>query len=125
MFWLFDLGGQIERARGSGFLLGLVLAASVVPNVSEYFWSGPFFGGMSGVVYALFGYVWIKGKYEPHLNLGVSQQTVLIMMVWLVICMTGLVGNVANMAHVIGLVVGVAMAYAPIEFRKIRRRLRS
>ena len=125
MFWLFDLGGQIERARGSGFLLGLVLAASIVPNVSEYFWSGPFFGGMSGVVYALFGYVWIKGKYEPHLNLGVSQQTVVIMLVWLVICMVGIIPNVANMAHLMGLVVGVAMAYGPIEFRKIRRRLRS
>ncbi len=125
MFWLFDLGGQIERARRSPFLLGLVAAAAVIPNVSEYFWSGPFFGGMSGVVYALFGYVWIKGKYEPHLNMGVSQQTVLIMMVWLVICMVGVIPNVANMAHAVGLIVGVAMAYGPIELRKVRRRLRS
>lgn len=125
MFWLFDLGGQIERARRSPFLLALVAAAAIVPNVSEYFWSGPFFGGMSGVVYALFGYVWIKGKYEPHLNMGVSQQTVLIMMVWLVICMIGVIPNVANMAHGVGLIVGVAMAYGPIELRKVRRRLRS
>lgn len=125
MFWLFDLGGQIERARGSLFLGLLVLAGSVVPNVAEYFWSGPFFGGMSGVVYALFGYVWIKGKYEPHLNMGVSQQTVLILMIWLVICMIGIIPNVANMAHFIGLVVGVAMAYGPIELRRVRRRLGS
>jgi GlpG protein len=130
MFWLFDLGGQIERARGSLYLALFVLAAAIVSNVAQYFWSGPFdggpfFGGMSGVVYALFGYVWIKGKYEPHLNMGVSQQTVLIMMGWLVICMIGVIPHVANMAHFVGLVVGVVTAYAPIELRRMRRRLRS
>jgi GlpG protein len=125
MFWLFDLGSQIERVRGSWFMLGLVIASAAISNLAEYLWSGPSFGGMSGVVYALFGYVWIKGKYEPHLGLGVSQQTVLIMMAWLVLCMIGLIGNVANAAHVVGLIVGVLVAYAPIELRKFRRRLRS
>ena len=125
MFWLFDLGGQVERARGSLFLLVLVLVASILPNVAEYAWTGPYFGGMSGVVYALFGYVWIKGKYEPHLNMGLSHQTVLIMMVWLIICMIGVIPNVANAAHLVGLIVGVAMAYAPIELRRMRRRLKS
>ena len=124
---------------GSEGILGIIVGAIAWPVPQEHLaaarrtvsWlerelgSGPFFGGMSGVVYALFGYVWIKGKYEPHLNMGVSQQTVLIMMVWLVICMVGLIGNVANMAHLVGLIVGVAAAYAPIEFRRIRRRLRS
>jgi len=125
MFWLFDLGRQIERIRGSVFLLILVLAAAVLPNLAEYAWSGPFFGGMSGVVYALFGYVWIKGKFEPHLGLGVAPQTIVIMFIWLVICMIGIIGNVANAAHVGGFIVGVAAAYGPIQFRKLRRGLKS
>lgn len=125
MIWLVDLGGQVERVRGSLYLLAMVIATALISNFAEYLWSGPNFGGMSGVVYGLFGYVWIKGRYEPQSGLGVSQQTVLIMMIWLVICMVGVVGNVANAAHVLGLVVGVAIAYAPIELRRMRRRLKS
>jgi GlpG protein len=123
MLWLRDLGAQIESRRGSLFLIALVLIAAIIPNLAEYAWSGPYFGGISGVVYGLFGYCWIKGRYEPQLGIGVSQQTVAIMMVWLVICMTGLIGPVANLAHVMGLIIGIVMAYAPIELRKMRRRL--
>lgn len=125
LFWLVDLGGQIERHRGSLFLLALVLVAAIIPNLCQYMWSGPRFGGMSGVNYALFGYVWIKGRFEPHLGMGVAHQTVVIMIVWLFLCMTGWLGAVANMAHVMGLIVGVVIAYAPIELRKLRRSLRS
>lgn len=125
MLWLVDLGGQVERTRGSLFTLAFVIVTAVISNLGEYAWSGPFFGGMSGVVYALFGYVWIKGRYEPHLGMGVTQQTVVIMLAWLVLCMIGLIGSVANAAHLVGLILGVAAAYAPIELRKLRRRLRS
>jgi len=37
----------------------------------------------------------------------VHPNTVTIMLFWLVLCMTGYVGNIANAAHVAGLVVGV------------------
>jgi GlpG protein len=49
----------------------------------------PRFGGMSGVNYALFGFAWMTGRLRPHLGIGVAQQTVTVMMVWLFICMTG------------------------------------
>jgi GlpG protein len=123
MIWLIDLGGMIERHRGTWFLLVLVLVAAILPNLAQYFWSGPFFGGMSGVVYGLFGYVWIKGKYQPHLGMGVRQETVYIMLGWLVLCMTGMIGAIANAAHLVGLVVGVVLAYAPIAWKKMRRKI--
>ena len=37
------------------------------------------FGGMSGVVYALFGYVWIKNRYEPYKGLVISKESATIM----------------------------------------------
>ena len=126
MIWLRDFGSQIERNRSSGFMLILVVVAAIVSNLAQYWWSElPFFGGMSGVVYALFGYVWIKGRFEPHLGMGVAHQTALFMLGWMVFCIIMPSLNVANAAHVLGLVVGVAMAYAPIELRRMRRRLKS
>ncbi|HMP01955.1 MAG TPA: hypothetical protein PKC45_05585 [Gemmatales bacterium] len=34
----------------------------------------------------------------------------MMLLIWLVVCMTGLLGSIANTAHVAGLVVGMAWA---------------
>jgi GlpG protein len=64
------------------------------------------------VVYALAGYVWMRGKYDRASGLFLDPQTVTILLVWLVICFTGAVGHVANGAHLIGLIVGVVWGRA-------------
>ncbi len=118
MYWLVQLGGRIERVRGTGYLVALVLVSAVVSNVGQAVWtvagpwSGPgysMFGGMSGVVYALFGYVWVMGKRRPIEGLGLDVATIWAMMTWLVLA--GLfLDFVANAAHVMGLVAGVVWA---------------
>jgi GlpG protein len=127
MFWLVDLGSMIETRRGSLFLAALVIITAIFSNVAEYYLPNPrgpnpHFGGMSGVNYALFGYAWMKSKYQPHLGIGVSQQTVTIMLFWLVLCMTGLVGPIANVAHVVGLLGGVGFGYLPYAIKRVLRR---
>jgi GlpG protein len=125
MFWLRDLGGMIERQRGGVKLLALVLVTALLSNFAEYVWSFPVAsGGMSGVVYGLFGYVWMKGRFERQLGMGVSRETVFIMLAWLVLCMTGLIGPIANAAHVAGLLVGVVVGYAPSVTRRLTRGMR-
>ena len=69
-----------------------------------------------------FGYIWIKQRYEPHLGLGVSEQTSLILIAWLILCMTGLMGPIANAAHVAGVIVGAATAYLPYGYKRVKRR---
>lgn len=105
-FW--DLGRAIELRRGWWTLVGLVVGLAVISNLGQYFVSGPRFGGMSGVIYGLFGYVWMLGRYRPDLGLGLHPQTVVLMLVWFVICLSGALGvPVANTAHGVGLVAGV------------------
>jgi GlpG protein len=125
MLWLLDLGAIIERSRGSLKLLAIVLCVAALSNIAQFYWNGPDFGGMSGVVYGLFGYVWVKSKVEPQLNMRLHQQTILIMMIWLVICIVGIIPHVANAAHVVGLLVGVVLAHAPYSLRRMKQKQRA
>jgi GlpG protein len=113
MLWLFQLGMMIESRRGAGTLALLVLVIGLVSNLCQYLVDNyalhvhnPF-GGMSGVVYGLAGYVWMMGRFYRASGLYLHPQNVMIMLVWLVICYTGWVGPVANTVHLTGLTIGV------------------
>ncbi len=121
MFCLVNLGGAVERRMGSWVLVGIVLLTSMLGNIAQFYWSGPSFGGMSGVVYGLFGFVWIKSIVQPSLGFHIDRNTVTIMLAWLVLCMTGMVGPIANAAHVVGLVIGMILAHAPVSWKKLMR----
>lgn len=123
MIWLVDLGSAIERKRGSLRLAGIVLLTALLSNIAQFYWDGPYFGGMSGVVYGLFGYVWIKSIVEPQSGFTIGKQTVMIMLAWLVMCAVGIIPNVANAAHVVGLVTGMVLAHAPTSWRKLRHKV--
>lgn len=120
LWWLSDLGRRIENRRGETVFIVMVVLMSVFSNLLQYFWSGPLFGGLSGVVYGLLGYSWAKGRWDPSDNLGLNSQVAVFMMGWLVLCMTGAMGPVANAAHVGGLVFGVAWGWVS---GRVKRRI--
>jgi GlpG protein len=132
LYMLFQFGRLIEVRRGSGRLLVMVLAIAAISNLAEYFiadfkdWPQGIvvpranFLGMSGVIYGLFGYAWIRGKYDPASGLRLNPQTVFILVIWLVICLFGFM-PIANVAHVAGLLVGMAIGYAPVQFQRMGR----
>jgi GlpG protein len=108
MMWFYQLGSMIEARKGSLFFLAFIVVSAALSNLAQYFWAGPAFVGMSGVVYALAGFVWICGKYYRASGLYLDPQSVTILLIWLVVCFTGIVGPIANMAHLAGLIVGMA-----------------
>ncbi len=111
MLWLKDLGTILERKLGSLHFLILVLVFAILSNLGQYFFSGPNFGGMSGVVYGLLGYVWIRGRVDPHSGLSLNQSVVTMMIFWFFLCLTGLMGPIANWAHGVGLVAGMVWGF--------------
>lgn len=106
LLWWLELGRVIERFQSSFQLLWVTLASAAISNLAQFLVAGPYFGGLSGVVYALLGYLWLYGKVNPAAGYGLRREIVIMMLAWLVICMTGLVGSIANTAHVAGLLSG-------------------
>jgi GlpG protein len=111
MLWLRDLGSMIEGRQSTLHLLIMVVVFAAGSNFAQYYFRGPAFGGMSGVVYALLGYIWIRGKFDPGSGLFLHPTTVTTSLVWFVLCFTGVLGSVANFAHGAGLLMGVAWGY--------------
>ncbi len=133
MCWLVVFGRQIEFRYGSLWFLGLVVMIAIPSNIAGSLMPAEFdgtpianlvthwtilAGGMSGVVYGLFGYVWMKMIFDRRSGLQVSFSNTAILLVWLVICMAPGFEDwfgfrVGNWSHGIGLAVGLAIGYWP------------
>ncbi|MBO9549911.1 rhomboid family intramembrane serine protease [Pseudomonas sp.] len=110
--WYWELGKRIELRQGPWLLLGLTLLFSLVSNLAQHYTSGPsLFGGLSGVLYGLLGHVWLYQWLAPNPHFNLPKGVLVMMLIWLVICLTGVVGQlgfgqIANAAHVGGLLIG-------------------
>ncbi|MDF1831213.1 MAG: rhomboid family intramembrane serine protease [Porticoccaceae bacterium] len=111
--WLWEFGRRVELLSGRSAYLVLMLALASGSNAGQYLWDGPvLFGGLSGVVYGLVGYVWIRNRIAPNPLLNVQPGIIYMLIAWLLICLFGIVdllmsGGVANGAHVCGLLIGM------------------
>ncbi len=130
MYWLYVFGSMIEQRRGTLFFGLLVLAVAVISNWGQYYFTYVVdwfhvppttqFGGMSGVGYGLFGYLWIKSRFDPLSGIFLPPSTVVLFLIWFALCWSGALGSIANWAHTIGVLTGMVFAYAPVLWRKIR-----
>lgn len=111
LIWWWILGSQLERTFGTASLIIIFAFAALSSNVAQLLVSGPNFGGLSGVVYALFGFVWWIGLLRPSWGIGLPNNLVIFLLGWIVVGYLGILGmNMANEAHLIGLVSGCLMA---------------
>lgn len=110
MWWLI-LARQLEQQQGAWFLLSMTLSSALLSNGCQYLFAGGNFGGLSGVVYALFGYCWLQAKLQPAKQYGVSDGLALFMLGWLVLGFADLLWfSMANWAHLAGLAAGLLWA---------------
>lgn len=108
MMWLASLGSLIEARQSRALLVRLVLLLGIGSNLVQFAVTGrPNFGGMSGVVYGLLGYMWMRGKFDPSSGLRLDSYTITVSMIWFFACFTGWVGPIANGAHAGGLAIGM------------------
>ncbi len=126
VFWWWYLGGRFERFYGSTYLLIALVFCGVFSNVMQFMVSGPYFGGLSGVVYGLFGLAVVVSWQRPRHPLFLPMGLIAFMLVWLLLGYTDLLWvSVANTAHsaglIAGLVLGVALRY--IEYFRKKKQI--
>ncbi|KKO46330.1 GlpG protein [Arsukibacterium ikkense] len=112
LIWWLLLATALERQYGSIRLLNFTVLTAVVSNAAQYFLVGHNFGGLSGVVYALFGFCWLNGKLYPQQRVLISDPLAMFMLVWLVLGFADLLWvSMANWAHLAGLLAGLVLAW--------------
>ena len=114
--WWWQLGGSIEKTLGKTILINILFISAIVSNLGQFLVSGSNFGGLSGVVYALVGFVWWFGYLAPERGLSLSKPIVGFLLFWLVLGFVDLLPvNVANTAHLLGLLTGCFLALLTVK----------
>lgn len=119
--WMWDLGRRLELLLGKRNYILFFIVTAAISNIAQYRWAADnLFGGMSGVVYALVGFIIVSHTLAPNKLTAVPRSVLGFMLFWLVLCMTGVIdyvagGGVANAAHVGGLLAGAAFAAVTVK----------
>jgi len=109
LLWWWQFGGDIEKHLGSWKLIQIFIVSAALSGAGQFWVEGANFGGLSGVVYALVGYLWMLGWRAPQAGLGIPKPLVGFMLVWLILGFIQPFMAIANSAHLAGLVTGVVM----------------
>lgn len=113
MMWFWQLGTATESSMSTKKLLSFFFWVAVISNTGFYLVAGPMFGGMSGINYALCGWLWGLERFGKGNRVSFNQQTPTFFFFWYIICLglslTGMF-NVANTIHGLGAVTGVFFA---------------
>ncbi|PID66503.1 MAG: hypothetical protein CR975_02565 [Gammaproteobacteria bacterium] len=111
MIWLYQFGELIERYDSPRFLLLLVIVSGVISNTAQAQLTNGLFGGMSGVVYALLGYLFVIQKLNPAYPGRIPNNLAYFLIGFMLLAALGVFGQgIANTAHIVGFLVGIAFA---------------
>ncbi len=123
MLWVWYLGRPIEQRIGPLRTILLSLIAGIGSNTLQYFMSGPFFIGYSGIVTALASFIWMRERIAPWEGYPLNRATILFLL-FFIIAIFGLqvvsfllqifanyqlAPNIANTAHIAGAIIGAIL----------------
>jgi len=126
ILWFWYLGAQVELHQSRGWLLFITLLIAMTSNVVQaYFSAGAIFGGLSGVVYGLFSYVWLTGRLDKNSKVRLPDVLFAIITVLMLLSPLGIFdiilnAEIADAAHISGFITGAFFALAVYLFHRIR-----
>ena len=124
MCWLWILGSRLERAIGPLRYLAFIAVSAFVASAFQLAISETTGIGFSGVLYAMFGFMWPAAYWRyPEFRDVIHAANVRLMLGWAVLCVviTHLEAmNIGNAAHFSGLAFGIAVAGATVARGSVR-----
>ena len=111
--WWWIFAGAIERKFGTGKLIGLFFVAAIISGIGQNIASGPAFFGLSGVVYAVLGFVFCVDKFSSQTSFDLPLGFFNMLLVGIAFgFISPLIGiNMGNTAHISGLIVGLLFGF--------------
>jgi len=109
--WWWYLGGKVENHLGYSALIIITLFTALASNVSQALLVDNNFAGLSGVTYGLAGFVWLYGKLTQDTQVYLPNNVFGFLLVWMVLGFANVLPiNMANWAHLFGLLAGMLVA---------------
>ncbi len=126
IYWLMIFGPALENRFGSYLTLALIVLLGYVSMLPEYI-IGSYnreepimIVGLSGVIYGLFGVLFVGRRWHREFEAVCDEHTVRILIGWFFLCVVFTYSNimsVANIAHGAGFVFGVLYGLAAFDAR--------
>lgn len=132
LLWLILLGKMVEQNMGRIRYFIFILITGVFSNLCQYLMTGPYFMGISGVLSALIGYIWMRKRIAPWEVYFVRKESIYFFMIFIfgflgiqlisffVQMVTGyaLPIYIANTGHISGLLSGIFIARTHLLSKK-------
>jgi len=120
LLWWWQLGGVVELQQGKQRLAILFIFSAAASNTAQFILVGPYFGGLSGVVYGLVGYCWLYGHLNKKSKVRLPNNLFIFLLGWLGLGFIDLLPvHIANYAHLVGLFTGLIMATVCTKLKRV------
>jgi membrane associated rhomboid family serine protease len=120
LYWFWIFGKKVEFENSKLFYGLFILSSALVSSLSQLAFSDSTGIGLSGIGYALFGFLYLKSKTDETYKGYLDKKTINLFIFWLALCViltkTG-AWTVGNAAHIGGLLWGITIAYVS-KFKK-------
>ena len=81
LLWLWVFGRQIEAIDGGWRFALVVVLSGVAANLAQYATGSVLFGGLSGIDFAVIGYVFIAARRRPALGYQMQRSLMIFMLI--------------------------------------------
>lgn len=118
--WWILFAHRIEQVFGYKWILLLFFSSAILSGVVQNYFSGANFFGLSGVVYAVLGFVYLMSLIDSKKRFILPSGFVYLLIFGIAIGLINPLSQVqfANAAHITGLIVGLCLALIHYIFAK-------